>query len=108
MQEAVVDESRERKHRASKPLGSLINEDGSRLTKSESLARFRPTDSFTVIDIKRAILSSCCDQCEEQRFPDICRECPVTQMLATLLDVKGLRHLPDPEAETKPANDRIN
>lgn len=69
----------------------LLDEDGQRLTKTEALERFRPDEKFSLRDIRRAIAGSCCNECDEQRFPDICRECPVSQMLAILLDAKGLR-----------------
>jgi len=90
--------------------GTLINPDHTRLTKSEALALFDDADSFTLADLKRSILGSCCDNCDEERFPDICKACPTTQILATLLDIKGLRYPPPKEnnelAET--INDQVN
>ena len=116
-----VDESslttKKHERKARIPLGSLTDADGTRLTKSEALARFKDGQSFSLSDLKRAILGSCCDNCDEQRYPDICRECPTTQILATLLDIKQLRHLTPPSAaptsstnteSPEPINEQVN
>jgi ParB family chromosome partitioning protein len=73
------------------PRGRLVDDDGERLTKSEALELFSTEDTFSLQDIKRAILGSCCNTCDEKRFPDLCKECPISQMLATLLDTKSAR-----------------
>lgn len=94
----------------SEPRGTLVNPDHTRLTKSEALALFDDADSFSLADLKRGILGSCCDNCDEQRFPDICEACPTTQILATLLDLKGLRYPPPKENGESPetVNERVN
>jgi ParB/RepB/Spo0J family partition protein len=90
------------------PLGTLTDPDGSRLTKSQALARFDDNESFSLSDLKRAILGSCCDNCDEKRYPQICLECPTSQILATLLDMKNLRHLPQQPPATATDDEASN
>jgi ParB/RepB/Spo0J family partition protein len=87
----------------------LLNSKGERQTKSEALALFAEEETFTLRDITRAILGSCCDNCDELRYPSICRECPVSQMLATLIEIKGAQLPPSKNAEAiTPQNERLN
>jgi ParB/RepB/Spo0J family partition protein len=87
----------------------LLNSKGERQTKSEALALFAEDETFTFRDITRAILGSCCDNCDERRYPSICQECPVSQMLATLIEIKGVQPPPPETTEAiKPANEQLN
>jgi ParB family chromosome partitioning protein len=88
---------------------ALLDSNGDRLTKSEALALFAEEETFTLRDITRAILGSCCDNCDERRFPEICKACPLAQMLATLLEIKGAQsQTPAITEEIKPANERLH
>lgn len=104
-----ISEERQTKTKPRNRPNVLLKPNGERQTKSEALALFAEEETFTLRDITRAILGSCCDHCDEMRFPEICKACPVSQMLATLIEIKGVQP-PPPEttAAIKPANEQLN